>query len=118
MTNRDTIVAISTAVGVASISIVRVSGKDSLKVASKVAPKADLKSNNRVAILTSLFNSGGDFIDQGIVIYFKAPKSFTGEDIVEFHCHGGVLIAQEILESSVKAGARIAYPGELVKEQF
>jgi tRNA modification GTPase len=112
----DTIVAISTALGVASISVVRVSGKDALKIASKVAPKADLTP--RFAHLTPLFNSKNELIDQGIVIYFQAPKSFTGEDIVEFQCHGGVLIAQEILESCLSAGARLAEAGEFSKRAF
>ncbi len=104
----DTIVAISTATGVASISIVRVSGDNALKIASIVAPKSKLKP--REATLTPLFNKDGDIIDQAIVIYFKAPKSFTGEDIVEFQCHGGNIIAQEVVQSIISAGARVAEP--------
>ena len=113
---RDTIVAISTASGVASISIVRVSGDDALKIASKVAPKA--KFTPREAILTPLFDKDNSMIDQGIVIYFQAPKSFTGEEIVEFQCHGGLIIAQEILESCLSAGARLAEAGEFSKRAF
>ncbi len=113
---KDTIVAIATASGVASISIVRVSGKDALKIAKKVAPKAT--PTPREAILTPFFDKNGSMIDQGILIYFQAPKSFTGEDIVEFQCHGGVVIAQEIMESCINAGARVANPGEFSKRAF
>ena len=113
---KDTIVAIATASGVASISIVRVSGKDALKIAKKVAPKAT--PTPREAILTPFFDKNGSMIDQGILIYFQAPKSFTGEDIIEFQCHGGVVIAQEIMESCISAGARVANPGEFSKRAF
>jgi tRNA modification GTPase len=114
----DTIVAISTAVGVASISIVRVSGRDALDVALLVAPKAKFKLKPREAILTPLFDKYGNLIDRAIVIYFKAPRSFTGEDIVEFQCHGGAVIAEEIVQSAISAGARIANPGEFSKRAF
>ena len=112
----DTITAISTASGVASISIVRVSGADALKVASQVAPNANLTP--RLATLTPFLDGNGVMIDQGIIIYFQAPKSFTGEDIVEFQCHGGVAVAQEILDSTIQAGARLATPGEFSKRAF
>jgi tRNA modification GTPase len=113
---KDTISAIATAIGVASISIIRVSGPKAKEIASKVAPKATLRP--REAILTPFFDKNQEMIDQGIILYFKAPNSFTGEDIVEFHSHGGVAIAQEILESTLAAGARLAKAGEFSKRAF
>jgi len=112
----DTIVAIATSAGVGSISIVRVSGKDAKEIAKKIAPKASLKP--RYAELCSLYDAKESLIDRGIVIYFQAPNSFTGEDIVEFQCHGGLVIAQEILEATIKAGATLAKPGEFSKRAF
>ncbi|MEA2029613.1 MAG: tRNA uridine-5-carboxymethylaminomethyl(34) synthesis GTPase MnmE, partial [Campylobacterota bacterium] len=72
----------------------------------------------RQATLTSLYNQENQLIDQAIVIYFKAPYSFTGEDIVEFQCHGGVVVASEILETTLYHGARLAQPGEFSKRAF
>jgi len=114
--SQDTISAISTAVGISSISIIRVSGQKAKEIASKVAPKA--KISPREAILTPFFDKDGEMIDQGILIYFQAPNSFTGEDIIEFQSHGGMIIAQEILESTIQAGARLAKAGEFSKRAF
>jgi tRNA modification GTPase len=114
--SNSTIAAIATASGVGSIAIVRVSGDDALIISKKL-----LKSNlltPREAKLTSIYNKDGSLIDRAIVIYFKSPNSFTGEDIVEFQCHGGVVIAQEILDSLVYFGAQLAKPGEFTQRAF
>ncbi len=112
----DTIAAIATSTGSAAISIVRISGPDALSIAKKIAPKADLTPRN--AELRSLYDREGSLIDRGIVLHFSAPNSFTGEEIVEFQCHGGLIVAQEILEASIAHGARIADPGEFSKRAF
>ncbi len=112
----DTIAAIATAHGVSSISIIRLSGKDALTIAQKVALSKELTP--RYAHLTSLYNVQNSLIDQAIVIYFAAPNSFTGEDIVEFQCHGGMIVAQEILDTVLHHGARLAEPGEFSKRAF
>ncbi len=114
MSNR-TIAAIATASGVGSIAIIRVSGTDALKISKKLFNK---ELTPRVATLTPIYNFNKDLIDQAIVIYFKAPNSFTGEDIVEFQCHGGAIIAQEILDSLVSYGAELAKPGEFTQRAF
>jgi len=112
----DTIVAIATASGISSISIIRVSGSESLTLAKKVSKLQDIQA--RHAHLTSLYNKDYDLIDHAIVIYFKNPNSFTGEDIVEFQCHGGMIVAQEIIETLLAYGARLAEPGEFSKRAF
>ena len=112
----NTIVALATASGIASISIIRLSGEDSLRLASIISHKN--KIIPRHAHLTSLYNKEDALIDQAIMIYFKNPHSFTGEDIVEFQCHGGMIIAQEILETLLVHGARLALPGEFSKRAF
>ncbi len=112
----DTISAIATTEGTASIAIVRVSGKDALNIAYSITKSSNLTP--RYAHLKSIYDSEDKLIDRAIVIYFKAPNSFTGEDIVEFQCHGGVIIANEILQATLKYGARLANPGEFSKRAF
>ncbi|CAA6823547.1 MAG: GTPase and tRNA-U34 5-formylation enzyme TrmE [uncultured Sulfurovum sp.] len=112
----STITAIATANGISSISIIRVSGELSLELAQRISKKENIIP--RHAHLSSLYNKEEDLIDQAIMIYFKNPYSFTGEDIVEFQCHGGMIVAQEILETLVSHGARLALPGEFSKRAF
>ncbi|ADV46552.1 tRNA uridine-5-carboxymethylaminomethyl(34) synthesis GTPase MnmE [Nitratifractor salsuginis] len=112
----DTIAAIATAHGVASISIIRLSGPQSLDIARKIAPKATFTP--RYAQLCDLFDAEGVLIDRGIVLRFQAPHSYTGEEIVEFQVHGGLVVAEQILESARRHGARLAEPGEFSKRAF
>ncbi len=112
----STIVAIATASGVSSISIVRVSGTNALAIAKKITHKDTIEP--RFVHLSSLYNYDNQLIDQAVVIYFLNPKSFTGEDVVEFQCHGGVIVAQEILETAISHGARLAQRGEFSKRAF
>ncbi|SFV67048.1 GTPase and tRNA-U34 5-formylation enzyme TrmE [hydrothermal vent metagenome] len=111
-----TIAAIATATGISSISIIRVSGSLSLSLAKKISKKNDIIP--RYAHLTSLYNKDNHLIDHAILIYFKNPHSFTGEDIVEFQCHGGMIVAQEILDTLLAHGAVLAEPGEFSKRAF
>ncbi|EAW7388013.1 TPA: tRNA uridine-5-carboxymethylaminomethyl(34) synthesis GTPase MnmE [Campylobacter jejuni] len=109
----DTIAAIATAHGVGSISIVRLSGKRALEFALKLSHKTKLTP--RHATFTKLFNQNNEIIDEAIMIYFKAPYSFTGEDIVEFQTHGGFSVSEVLLEELVSLGARLALAGEFSK---
>ncbi|CAD7287400.1 tRNA modification GTPase MnmE [Campylobacter majalis] len=112
----DTIVAIATAHGIGSVSIVRVSGDDALKIALKLTKKDSLTP--RHATFGGVYSLDGEFIDEAVMIYFKSPASFTGEDIVEFQTHGGIVVCDMILNELVKAGARVANPGEFSKRAF
>ncbi|EDO8423124.1 tRNA uridine-5-carboxymethylaminomethyl(34) synthesis GTPase MnmE [Campylobacter jejuni] len=109
----DTIAAIATAHGVGSISIVRLSGERALEFALKLGHKTKLTP--RHATFTKLFNQNNEIIDEAIMIYFKAPYSFTGEDIVEFQTHGGFSVSEVLLEELVSLGARLALAGEFSK---
>lgn len=114
------IVSISTPLGKGAIAIVRMSGKESLSVAFKLFHNSKLTSENikpRYMYFGNFKLDEGEF-EQCLMVYFKAPFSYTGEDIVEFQIHGGVLIAQKVLESCVKAGAKLAEPGEYSKRAF
>ncbi|MGB5964895.1 MAG: tRNA uridine-5-carboxymethylaminomethyl(34) synthesis GTPase MnmE [Sulfurimonadaceae bacterium] len=112
----DTITAIATAYGVGSIAIIRLSGDNALSIAKTLTKRDTFKV--RYAHLTPLYNANDELIDEAISIYFQGPNSFTGEDVVEFQCHGGVVVAQEILKATLDAGARLAEPGEFSKRAF
>lgn len=111
----ETIAAIATPNGVGAISIVRLSGDNALDIAKKLTKK---NLQPRIATLSKLYDNNNDLIDIGLVIYFKAPNSFTGEDIVEFQCHGGVVVSRLVLETLFNYGARPAMPGEFTKRAF
>ena len=112
----ETIVAIATAHGVSSISIIRLSGDEALSIARKMTKRENIPP--REAILSSVYDSSHTLIDQAIILYFAAPKSFTGEEVVEFQCHGGMVVAQELLDTARVLGARLAEPGEFSKRAF
>jgi tRNA modification GTPase len=111
-----TIAAIATANGVGSISILRISGERSYEIALKLTRKSEIQP--RYATLSSLHHHDGTLIDEAIVIYFQAPRSFTGEEVVEFQCHGGYVVAESLLRAVLSEGARLAEPGEFSKRAF
>ena len=112
----DTITAIATANGIGSIAIIRISGDKALFIAKILSKKNDFSP--RHATLTTLYNAENELIDEAIVIYFKAPYSFTAEEVVEIQCHGGFIVAQSILKATLNAGARLARAGEFSKRAF
>jgi len=112
----STIAAIATAHGIGSIAIVRLSGTDALPIALKLSQRKELLP--RYATLTPLYTINKTLIDEAIVIYFQNPKSFTGEDVVEFQCHGGMIVAESVLRTALELGARLAQPGEFSKRAF
>ena len=115
----DTIAAISTAWGNSGIAIVRLSGPDSWNIVRKLVRfYTDAPLKTRFARNAYLLDEGGAVIDHILVLPFRAPHSYTGEDLVEFHCHGGSLIAQRCLELCISAGARMALPGEYTRRAF
>ncbi len=116
MYTEDTIVAIATAHGTGSISIVRLSGENSLNIALQISKLKTLTP--RVATLSKLYDKKDELIDEAILLYFKNPSSFTGEDIIEFQSHGGVAISNLVLDSCINFGARLANPGEFSKRAF
>ena len=112
----ETIVAIATANGIGSVSIVRLSGNNALEIALKISKRDELKP--RFATLSTLYNKNDEVIDEALLIYFKNPYSFTGEDIVEFQCHGGIAISNMIMQECLNNGSRLANPGEFSKRAF
>ena len=114
----DTIVAPATTYGKSSLNVIRLSGKDALKIASKICKKDSNFFIPRHVYLLKTYFSDGSLLDESIVLYFKAPNSYTTEDIIEFQCHGGFFIAQSLIDECIKQGARIAQGGEFTKRAF
>lgn len=112
---QDTIAAIATPSGNGGIGIVRLSGKKSLDIARAITGSEPLP---RYAHVCTFRDPLGRTIDQGILIHFKAPASFTGEDIVEFQAHGGRVVMQLLLQAVLHEGARLARPGEFTERAY
>lgn len=113
----DTICAISTALGVGAISIIRVSGDKAIDIVNKIFDK-DLTKKESHTINYGHIVYNGEIIDEVMVSIMKSPKTFTKEDIVEINSHGGVAVTNKVLEILLLEGARLAEPGEFTKRAF
>lgn len=111
----DPICAVATAPGRAALAVVRVSGDGARSIARQVTGK---QLAPRQATLTSFRDRNGEPLDRGIAIYFQAPASFTGEEMVEFHCHGNPIVCDLLLDALCAHGARLAEPGEFSLRAF
>ncbi|MCD7879923.1 MAG: tRNA uridine-5-carboxymethylaminomethyl(34) synthesis GTPase MnmE [Candidatus Gastranaerophilales bacterium] len=111
----DTISAIATPLGNGGVSIIRISGKDSFKIIDEIFSHKNLKAGT---IYHGLITEDNKKIDDVIVLPFKAPNSYTGEDVIEIQCHGGVHITNKILDLTITKGARYAQKGEYTKRAF
>ena len=117
----DTIAAISTAIGEAGIAIVRMSGDDSINIIDKIfvsASKVKMAEAENRKFLYGHICDGDKKIDEVLVVKMKGPHSYTAEDIVEIHCHGGVVSVKRILNLILSKGARLAEKGEFTKRGF
>jgi len=115
----ETIAAISTPVGEGAIALVRISGADAIALADRVyrgheKPSEFPSQSQRLGQIVD----GEQLIDQVMLVVHRAPASYTGEDVVEISCHGGVLVTARVLETCLKAGARAARPGEFTERAF
>jgi len=114
----DTIVAISTALGIGAISIIRLSGEDAISISNSVFKGKDLTQVPDHTINYGKIVENGKEIDEVLVSVMKAPRTFTSEDVVEINCHGGIITSQKILELLIEKGCRLAHPGEFTKRAF
>jgi tRNA modification GTPase len=109
----DTIVALATPTGRSGIGVVRLSGHDSLRIAQRLANEPDFEPVERTAHLKRLFDPvSHEVIDEALITYFKAPNSFTGEDVVEISCHGSPVLLRQVIDICLAENARLADPGE------
>ncbi|MBQ3510833.1 MAG: tRNA uridine-5-carboxymethylaminomethyl(34) synthesis GTPase MnmE [Bacilli bacterium] len=114
----DTIVAISTTMGVGAISIVRLSGKEAISIANKSFKEKNLEEVPTHTIHYGHIYDGEELVDEVLISIMRGPRSFTAEDIVEINCHGGIITTNKILETMLNNGARLAEPGEFTKRAF
>ncbi|HEX6259258.1 MAG TPA: tRNA uridine-5-carboxymethylaminomethyl(34) synthesis GTPase MnmE [Woeseiaceae bacterium] len=111
----DTIVARATPPGIGGIAVVRISGSRVRDIAVKMLGRLPPQ---RQAVLAGFRDPAGQMLDQGIAIYFAAPRSFTGEDVLELHGHGGAAVVAGLVDAAVRLGARLAQPGEFSRRAF
>ncbi len=114
----DTIAAISTALGVGAISIIRVSGNEAINIVNKITKFKKLDKVNSHTINYDYIVENNKIIDEVLISVMKAPKTFTKEDIVEINCHGGIATTNKVLELLLTNGCRLAEPGEFTKRAF
>lgn len=114
----DTIAAISTTVGVGAISIIRVSGPNSIKIVNKIFKEKDLEKVESHTIHYGHIIYKDEIQDEVLVTIMKSPKTFTTEDVVEINCHGSIAVTKKILEILLTLGCRLAEPGEFTKRAF
>ncbi len=114
----STIVSISTALGKGAISIVRLSGDEAIEIVNKLFRGKDLSICESHTIHYGYIYDGETMIDEVLVSVFKAPKTYTKEDVVEVNCHGGMFVTNKVYELLIKNGAEIAEPGEFTKRAF
>lgn len=114
----DTIVAISTALGVGAISIIRVSGEEAISIVNEITRSKKLEMYESHTIHYDYIMDGEQSIDEVLITIMKAPKTFTKEDIVEINCHGGIATTNKVLELLLFHGCRLAEPGEFTKRAF
>jgi len=114
---QDTIAAISTALGVGAISIIRISGRDAIENVEKIFSRK-LKDKKTHTIHYGYIKEKEEIIDEVLVTIMHAPKTFTTEDVVEINCHGGIAVTKKVLSLLLKNGCRLAEPGEFTKRAF
>lgn len=109
----DSIVALATPPGRAGVGVIRVSGPDALSILRKMtASNSSTLEPNHMMLRTLSDPGSGEVLDQALVCYFRAPHSFTGEDVVEFHCHGAPVVLRRVIDAVLQTNARLANPGE------
>jgi tRNA modification GTPase len=119
----DTIVALATPAGVGALGVIRLSGRQAIDIAQKFIRKtifrSSLPSQTSLLFFAKLaYPTTGEILDEAMVSVYFAPRSFTGEDVVEFSCHGSLFILQEVLKISLEQGARLAQAGEFTQRAF
>ncbi len=114
----QTIIAPATAPGIAAISVIRLSGARAVEIVNDLFPSKDLSVQPSPGLHVGLLKDGDDVLDEVVVSIFRAPKSYTGEDVVEISCHGSPYIQERILVACISKGARLARAGEFTQRAF
>jgi tRNA modification GTPase len=114
----DTIVALATAPGLGAIAVIRLSGPKAIEITASVFSKKSILTQASHTVHFGKLTNGKEVIDEVVVALYRAPRSYTGEEVVEISCHGAPIIQDAILQLMVQAGARMAKPGEFTQRAF
>ncbi len=114
----DTIVALATPHGIGAIGVIRLSGSKSIDIVNRLFPSKDLEQQKSHTIHVGFLKDGDKILDEVVISLFKNPKSYTGEDVIEISCHGSPFIQEQVINTLVKYGARLAKPGEFTQRAF
>jgi tRNA modification GTPase len=110
---KDTIIALATPLGRSGIGVIRLSGEDSLSIVRKLVRDENFNPIPRIAALQKIYDlETSEVLDETIITYFRAPQSFTGEDVIEISCHGSPIILRQVIDLCLKLDARMAEAGE------
>lgn len=114
----DTIIAIATPQGIGAIGVIRLSGNNAIEIVNTIFPNKDLTVQPSHTLHVGILKNNETVIDEVIVSLFIAPRSYTGENVVEISCHGSSFIQQKIIDACIEKGARLAKPGEFTQRAF
>jgi tRNA modification GTPase len=114
----DTIVALATPPGIGAIGVIRLSGKEAIQIADALFPSKNLLQQKTHTLHVGYLVHNGKSLDEVVISLYKAPKSYTGENVVEISCHGSPYIHQQVINACVQEGARMARPGEFTQRAF
>lgn len=114
----DTIVAVATPPGIGAIGVIRLSGSIAIDIANKLFPSKDLSKQSSHTLHVGYLKDEGKMIDEVVISIYKNPTSYTAEDVVEISCHGSAFVQQQVIQSIISKGARLAKPGEFTQRAF
>ena len=114
----NTIVGLATSISNSAVNIIRISGNQSVNIIEKIFHTNTKSSLNPNEIKHGFIKYNEEVFDEVLVSFMKAPKSYTGEDVIEINCHGGILVTNKILNLVISLGAKLAEPGEFTKRAF
>lgn len=114
----DTIVALATPPGIGAIGVIRLSGKESIRIANELFPSKDLSQQAPHTLHVGFLRDGDQLLDEVVISLFKGPRSYTGEDVIEISCHGSPYLHEQVMAACVRHGARLARAGEFTMKAF
>ena len=114
----DTIVALATPPGIGAIGVIRLTGTRAIDIANKLFPSKDLAIQSSHTLHVGYLKDEGEILDEVVISFYKNPTSYTGEDVVEISCHGSAFVQEQVIQSIIRKGARLAKPGEFTQRAF
>jgi tRNA modification GTPase len=114
----DTIIALATPQGIGAIGVIRLSGAEAISIVDSLFPGKSLAMQPANTLHVGVMKEGNKALDEVVISIFKAPRSYTGENVIEISCHGSSFIQQQVIEACIRAGARMANPGEFTMRAF